>query len=199
MRGGPASLVNLPSSEYALRGNVQAEREGAVPEVLPAGTAGDTDGSGLSRSRKAKGSDPAEADRSVREALRKHSLEFVSTEKGTFRLELREAGVFAFDSVEVQSELRSKLVKLADVLRTQEGARVRIEGYTDGDGDPVYNTMLAKRRAEAVGLYLRKIGVAARQVQVEGRGEWAAAFPERAQDKSLQRRIEIYLVLAHPG
>jgi OmpA-OmpF porin, OOP family len=80
--------------------------------------------------------------------------------------------LFAFDRATLTGAARSRLARVAAALRQHPGSDVRIDGYTDAKGSPVYNLKLSVRRAKAVEAALAKLlpGVSIRFVSV-GHGE----------------------------
>lgn len=67
---------------------------------------------------------------------------------------------------------KARLAKFASVLGNPRLAqrRLRIEGYTDANGNPKTNLDLSRRRAQAVADYLASNGVAKTRLEVVGYG-----------------------------
>jgi outer membrane protein OmpA-like peptidoglycan-associated protein len=89
----------------------------------------------------------------------------------------------------------STMQLLYEAVRTMQGvklASIRIQGYTDGSGHRLYNQKLSERRARAVALQLKKLGLDAPVIEVTG---FAADKPAVRTGKNAQearnRRVEI--------
>lgn len=71
------------------------------------------------------------------------------------------------------------LLKLAELLKQNEGYRVRVTGYTDQLGSEQYNQALGLARANAVRDFLLKYGARPNQITAASQGEAAPRVPER--------------------
>lgn len=76
---------------------------------------------------------------------------------------------FQYDSVEFTQKGQAAANELAATLRAQAPPSVTLVGHTDSRGSVDYNMALSKRRAEALGIYLRRAGYAG-TIHVDGRG-----------------------------
>lgn len=77
---------------------------------------------------------------------------------------------FDFDSAVLVDGFPS-LLRLAELLQANPGAKVRIEGFTDGLGTAAYNEKLGLSRANAVRDFLIKYGANAGQITASSKGE----------------------------
>lgn len=101
---------------------------------------------------------------------------------------------FGFDSSELTSSARSALNDVARVLTQYDDTRVNIGGHTDSTGDAGYNQRLSERRAQAVGNYLSRAGVASGRLNMTGYGEnQPVANNNTEQGRAQNRRVEITL------
>ncbi|MGQ0486182.1 MAG: OmpA family protein [Hyphomicrobiales bacterium] len=66
------------------------------------------------------------------------------------RIELAADVLFDFNSADLRAEAEQALHNVAEIIRGQQGAGVRVEGHTDAKGSDSYNQKLSKRRAESV-------------------------------------------------
>ena len=102
--------------------------------------------------------------------------------------------LFATDQARLNPEGQRIAQKLAEVLQQNPQRTVLIEGFTDSTGTAAYNQGLSERRASAVQLSLRGLGVANNRISIHGYGEtYPVASNETEQDRQLNRRVEIVL------
>ena len=66
---------------------------------------------------------------------------------------------------------REKLAKVAGVLATHQGIRIKAEGFTDSTGNPELNGAALPERAEAARDFLVGQGVPAGAITFEGFGQ----------------------------
>jgi outer membrane protein OmpA-like peptidoglycan-associated protein len=103
-------------------------------------------------------------------------------------------GDVLFDSGEadLKPAANRTVLKLVQFLQLNPRRVVRIEGYTDAEGDREQNLQLSRDRAQAVADALTDLGVDEKRVQVQGYGE---AYPISDNASSLgraqNRRVEI--------
>ncbi|KAF1051814.1 MAG: putative lipoprotein YiaD [Stenotrophomonas maltophilia] len=99
-----------------------------------------------------------------------------------------------FDSGEadLKPAANRTVLKLVQFLQLNPRRVIRIEGYTDNQGDEQQNQDLSRARAQSVADVLSDLGVDAGRVQVQGFGE---AYPVADNASSLgraqNRRVEI--------
>lgn len=103
-------------------------------------------------------------------------------------------GDVLFDSGEadLKPEANRTVLKLVQFLQLNPRRVIRIEGYTDNQGDEQENLELSRNRAQAVADVLSDLGIDGKRVQVQGFGE---AYPLADNASSLgraqNRRVEI--------
>jgi len=78
---------------------------------------------------------------------------------------------FAFDSQEIDDEMRATLDTNADVLRRYPNWVVTIEGHCDERGTAEYNLALGERRALAARAYLVQVGVSGDRLRTVSYGK----------------------------
>ncbi len=79
-------------------------------------------------------------------------------------------------------------------LTKSPGIRLEIAGYTDDRGDPLYNRILSRRRAEAVMIYLVKHGIDARRLTAAGYGsDDPIADNSTEEGRQKNRRVELHI------
>jgi outer membrane protein OmpA-like peptidoglycan-associated protein len=70
------------------------------------------------------------------------------------RIDLAADVLFDFDKATIKKEAEPNLQKVATVLKANPGAKVTIEGHTDGKGTDAYNQPLSEQRVAAVKQWL---------------------------------------------
>lgn len=102
--------------------------------------------------------------------------------------------LFATDQSRLNPEGQRIAQKLAEVLQQNPQRTVLIEGFADSTGTAAYNQGLSERRASAVQLSLRGLGIANNRIAIHGYGEsYPVASNATEQDRQLNRRVEIVL------
>ena len=105
--------------------------------------------------------------------------------------------LFEFNRAEVKPGAQASLQKLATFLRDNPTRRVLIEGHTDSIGSAEANTMLSRRRADAVDAALVGMGLASRRATTVGYGEdYPVADNGTETNRALNRRVEVYIAEA---
>jgi chemotaxis protein MotB len=125
--------------------------------------------------------------------------------KGKMTVKMKDKILFASGSATIGPEGRDALKKVADAFKTLRGRIVRVEGHTDSDptarGGPFpTNWELSTGRALAVVKFLQEQGVDPTILSAAGYGQYQPVAPnDSAENKSLNRRIEIVLANAEPA
>jgi chemotaxis protein MotB len=107
--------------------------------------------------------------------------------------------MFASGKWEIQLDGVSALQKLAQVLGENQDLNIAVEGHTDDDayygkGQVRDNWDLSVMRATSVVKILIEKGVAAKQIQATGRGEFMPIVANNnAENKAKNRRTEIII------
>jgi peptidoglycan-associated lipoprotein len=104
---------------------------------------------------------------------------------------------FDFDRSNIRPDAEPVLQENAEVLKTNPGMTIVIEGYADIRGTDAYNLALAQRRADAAKAYLVQLGVDPSRIQTTSQGEtskFAAGTTEDAYQ--LNRRAQFVPVNA---
>ncbi|MCA9574453.1 MAG: OmpA family protein [Sandaracinaceae bacterium] len=112
------------------------------------------------------------------------------------RILISERIYFDFDTSEIRSVSLPLLDQVADVIRSLPGRRrIRVEGYTDSEGDDSYNADLSYTRARAVVDYLVGRGVNRERLLYEGYGERNPVAPnDSPEGRALNRRVEFTIM-----
>ena len=99
---------------------------------------------------------------------------------------------FTSDSADIDASARPVLDDVAGVLAAHPGAKVRIEGHTDGTGTPETNRPLSAARAETTKRYLIEHGVDPGRVETAGLGaSRPVASNDTAEGRAENRRTEL--------
>ena len=100
--------------------------------------------------------------------------------------------LFRTNSAQLQPQAKTNIEKLAQILKKYPDTEILIEGHTDSDGSDAYNQKLSERRAEAVAVYARSLGVAGSRMKTIGYGETQpVASNDTPEGKQANRRVEI--------
>jgi len=105
--------------------------------------------------------------------------------------------VFETDSDKLQGSDWPVLSAVADLLRKNQGMKIKVAGHTDSTGDAAHNQDLSARRAESVKkVMVNKYGADAIRITTKGWGDEQPLVPNAtAEGRALNRRVEI--LLAH--
>lgn len=114
------------------------------------------------------------------------------------RILISERVYFDFDRDTIRSVSMPLLDQVASVVgQLPAGRRVRVEGYTDNNGEDRYNTDLSYRRARSVVEYLASQGVPRSRLDYVGYGERNPVAPnDSPEGRSLNRRVEFTILHA---
>lgn len=105
--------------------------------------------------------------------------------------------LFEFNSDQVEPRFKRSLQRLVDYLNSGGGFQsLTIVGHTDSVGSARYNQNLSRRRAQSVRRVLvQEMGVPARKVRAQGRGESEPiADNGNYQGRALNRRVEFNII-----
>ena len=99
---------------------------------------------------------------------------------------------FEFDRSDVRSDFNAMLAAHGQLLATNPGVSVRLEGHADERGTREYNIGLGERRSQSVRQILLLQGAAAAQLATVSYGEERpAVFGSDEGSWSLNRRVEL--------
>ena len=107
--------------------------------------------------------------------------------------------LFASGKIDLKQSAKSTLNQVASVIKNEyPGNTIRVEGYTDDQGDAEYNLDLSYRRARAVVEYLASKGVPRDRLEYVGYGEANPVAPNDViEGRALNRRVEFTIL--EPG
>jgi outer membrane protein OmpA-like peptidoglycan-associated protein len=99
---------------------------------------------------------------------------------------------FQTNSYELLVESYPVLDEIVKSLQEQPDVRIRVEGHTDGEGDPKGNLVLSQQRALSVLNYLVSAGVDAKRVEHAGYGDTRpVAGNDTPEERAQNRRVEL--------
>ena len=109
---------------------------------------------------------------------------------------------FDFDKSNIRNADEAELTKAIDFSMKYPGAKVELEGHTDGKGTEQYNQKLSERRAEAVRQYLIKEGAVDKaRISARGYGKSRPIEPNKTKEgkdnpegRAENRRVEILII-----
>lgn len=102
---------------------------------------------------------------------------------------------FDFDQFTLSPEARDALAANANVLKGNQGLRVRIAGYCDSRGSDEYNLALGERRAKAARDYMVSLGVAPERLETVSYGEEMPLDPASTPEAWAKNRRDEFKVL----
>ena len=105
---------------------------------------------------------------------------------------------FAFDSSVIREEEKPKLSTVADYLKSNAAAAVRIEGYCDERGTEEYNRSLGERRALALREELVRLGIDPTRVETISFGKDRPVDPGHDEAAHSKNRRGVFIVLTPP-
>ncbi len=102
---------------------------------------------------------------------------------------------FATGSANIDGTSGLEVDNMAAILKTYEDVKVRIEGYTDSQGNADNNIQLSKDRAEAVRSRLISLGIADGRITTQGFGaDNPIGDNETPEGRAQNRRIEVVVI-----
>ncbi|MBT4337570.1 MAG: OmpA family protein [Bacteroidetes bacterium] len=102
---------------------------------------------------------------------------------------------FSFDNASVKTEFLSHLSLVAEAMKNNTGANLRVIGYTDPVGSADYNHSLGLRRAQAVINLLSLQGVDASRFEAVSKGATEPLTDVRSADANrLNRRVQFEII-----
>jgi OOP family OmpA-OmpF porin len=111
------------------------------------------------------------------------------TDAGTW---LYEGVQFGTGSAEINAESYAVLDEIADLLTSNPGLKVEIQGHTDSAGSRELNVRLSEERAKSVEAYLMQKGLSSDQLTVKGYGpDRPIASNDSAAGRAKNRRVEL--------
>jgi type II secretory pathway predicted ATPase ExeA/outer membrane protein OmpA-like peptidoglycan-associated protein len=117
-------------------------------------------------------------------------LALAATTRNEYVIHPGDDSAFAFGSAKINDALRATLDAVADRLRRETSARIRVAGHSDNIGSTKVNLDLSLDRAKAAVDYLAHQGIGSHRLHAEARGSMEL---KSVDDPSQNRRVEIYI------
>ena len=95
---------------------------------------------------------------------------------------------FDYDEASLSDDTRDKLSRNADLMKSNAGFSVTIEGHADSRGTSEYNLALGERRANAVRDYLTSLGIAGTRMRTISYGRERPVCTEEVESCWSQNR-----------
>jgi peptidoglycan-associated lipoprotein len=105
---------------------------------------------------------------------------------------------FAYDSAEIRSSEKSKVSAVADYLKSNPAAAVRVEGNCDERGTEEYNRALGDRRASKAREELVALGIEASRVDTISYGKDRPVDTNNTDEGHSKNRRDDFVVLTKP-
>ncbi len=116
------------------------------------------------------------------------------------RQTLREPVYFDYDEAVLRSDTESRLRAKLEVLRSNPGVRLRMEGHADERGTSEYNIALGNERAEAAVRFLTGFGLDGGRFSTVSFGEESPAMQGSNETAWAQnRRVEFVITVGSDG
>ena len=107
---------------------------------------------------------------------------------------------FPWDKATLSADDQRIVAQAAEEFRQTGSAQINVTGYTDTSGSPDYNLRLSERRAQLVATELERLGIAATDLVVIGRGEEDLRIPTADNVREAgNRRVEIVFAVPDPA
>jgi outer membrane protein OmpA-like peptidoglycan-associated protein len=197
-----ARLLMAASAEDAERR--RREAEAAREQELSASREAEMAREEAKQARRLADSRASEAELARREAeLAMAQMDSLKRQLENLQLRETESGVvvtlgdvlFNTGETVLRDEAMTSLVEVVDLLQTEPGKAIRIEGHTDATGPSETNLRLSQERADSVMAALVSLGVDAGRMKAVGMGE---DFPIASNDdeagRSSNRRVDVILL-----
>lgn len=103
--------------------------------------------------------------------------------------------LFEVGQSELMPNARSNLQDVVELLQTEPGKPIRIEGHTDSTGPVSLNMRLSEQRARSVRNALVDLGIDPERIQVVGMGpDFPIAGNDTAEGRARNRRVDVILL-----
>ena len=102
---------------------------------------------------------------------------------------------FDFDKFAIREDARPTLLAVAEYLKGNKAAKIRIEGHCDDRGTSEYNMALGDRRANAAKKYLVGLGIDAMRLSTVSFGKEKPLDPAQTEEAWAKNRRDTFLLV----
>jgi outer membrane protein OmpA-like peptidoglycan-associated protein len=197
-----ARLLVATTTEEAQR--AKAEKESAQQKQAESARAAQLSAEEADQARRLAESRASEAEFARREAdLASQQITSLTRQLENLQLRQTESGVvvtlgdvlFASGQARLVEGGRSSLEEVVDLLQTEPGKKIRVEGHTDSSGGAESNLQLSGQRANAVRDALVSMGVSSDRITAMGMGQdFPIASNEDEDGRARNRRVDVILL-----
>ena len=107
--------------------------------------------------------------------------------------------LFKTGNADIDAATGERMAELAEIMNTQPGFTLEIDGYADERGDESFNLELSRERADTIVAALIAYGVPAERLQVHAHGEVTGSTAGDLDAYALERRVTMRLVESKAG
>jgi outer membrane protein OmpA-like peptidoglycan-associated protein len=112
-------------------------------------------------------------------------------------VEFNDKILFGFDQSNLNSDARTNLDKVVNVLKKYPDTDIEIQGHTDSKGTFKYNQSLSERRAGSVSDYLSQQSISSSRLTSKGFGENTPKYSNDNGEGQMQNRRVEFLITAN--
>lgn len=197
-----ARMLVATTNEEAER--AREERELALQEQAESARAAELAAQEAQQARKLAESRASEADFARREAdLASQQITSLTRQLENLQLRQTESGVvvtlgdvlFNSGETDLAEGAQSSLVEVVDLLQTEPGKKIRVEGHTDSSGEATANAELSQKRADSVREALISLGIDGDRITAKGMGQdFPIASNADEAGRARNRRVDVILL-----
>lgn len=138
-------------------------------------------------------------DKQQAELERVEGIEVERTAEDEINVTIKNDILYDVNSSTLRSGSRDTLDEMADVFTKYPDTMIELAGHADSTGTIAHNQELSAQRAQSVGNYLTRQGIASSRIDTIGYGE---SYPRESNDtadgRQLNRRVEIKIKAEQP-
>ncbi len=127
------------------------------------------------------------------EKASKQNNDFKVDENGNVSFEAKIV-YFKFDDHTLTEEGQSRLMALAEYMKSNPSKKLKIQGHCDERGSPQYNLALGERRSASVKQYLATLGVSDKNLETVSYGEEKPAVEGNNEEAWAKNRRATFVI-----
>jgi len=197
-----ARMLVATTNEEAQR--AREEKELAQQEQAESERAAELASQEAQQARKLAQSRASEADFARREAdLASQQINSLTRQLENLQLRQTESGVvvtlgdvlFKSGDTKLAEGAQSSLAEVVELLQTEPGKKIRVEGHTDSSGEATTNSELSQKRADSVRQALIDLGIDGDRITSKGMGQdFPIASNADEAGRARNRRVDVILL-----